>query len=196
MIISSLSIFAILTLAINLISAEPLALSQVPRAQPCTNSPLPKARTRQSERGPLSHRGPGSLASPPLLTPRDRRNQILWCAPGTQTYVTVVMTIRASTSMLAERAFREALGMAAIQINAVIRLRGDGVIPSGRYEYDWGGLASFQTWNANNHQQTYGVVGAAISALRDFMGKYEYCAVDFEVWDGGIQVGEGRLANT
>lgn len=83
--------------------------------------------------------------------------------------------------------------MAAMQIKSVIDLRGDGVIRSGHYEYDFSGGINFRTWNANNHQQTYGVVGAAISALRDFMDKFEYAAVDFEVWDGGNQVGEGQI---
>ena len=38
-------------------------------------------------------------------------------------------------------------------------------------------------------------MSAAISALIDFMSTYKYCTVDFEVWDGRIQVGIEQLSN-
>lgn len=53
--------------------------------------------------------------------------------------------------------------------------------------------------NANNHQCTWGVVGAALRALEEFMESLRrvnrgvYCAVSFVLVDGFIGVGTGAL---
>ena len=52
------------------------------------------------------------------------------------------------------------------------------------------GLSSL---DANNHQQTYGVVGAAISVLRYYMERNGYCVASFDIFDGENQVGAGQI---
>ena len=73
-------------------------------------------------------------------------------------------------------------------------IRGDGVIPGGIFSFSFDGLA-WKSVNANNHQQTWGVLGAAINALEDFMVKKKtFGTVAFEIWDGGNQVARAYLA--
>ena len=69
---------------------------------------------------------------------------------------------------------------------------GDGVIPGGVIDYRYSGLILLSQ-NSNNHQQTWGVLGAAISALTDYMlaqkeQGYDPSFVDFMVYDGPNQV--------
>ena len=54
------------------------------------------------------------------------------------------------------------------------------------------------TQNTNNHQQTWGVLGSALAAVRDFM----VCtplqaegpgAVHFQIFDGWNEVGQGTV---
>ena len=47
--------------------------------------------------------------------------------------------------------------------------------------------------NANNHQQTWGVVGAAIGALQDYMNQNGFGQATFNVFDGGTEVGVGKI---
>ena len=56
-------------------------------------------------------------AVPIPLNPRDDKNKILWCAPGTQTFVTVVLTVTANTRLAAALAIQEALEMASMQLS-------------------------------------------------------------------------------
>ena len=46
-------------------------------------------------------------------------------------------------------------------------------------------------WNANNHQTTWGVLGAAVEALRECMRVNGWGVGRFGIWDGGIEVGGG-----
>lgn len=48
-------------------------------------------------------------------------------------------------------------------------------------------------WNADNHQLTYGVLGAAISALSEYMQSYGWGAATFQIWDGPNEVGFGMI---
>ena len=55
------------------------------------------------------------------------------------------------------------------------------------------GLA-IHVWNANNHQVSWGVLGAALEALWDFMGSGgRWGEVEFRILDGGVEVGVGVL---
>ncbi|KAI4121510.1 MAG: hypothetical protein LQ347_006834 [Umbilicaria vellea] len=48
--------------------------------------------------------------------------------------------------------------------------------------------------NANNHQLTYGVVQAAVSALSDFLNRNGgFKTVDFQIIDGKNLVGTGQI---
>lgn len=76
---------------------------------------------------------------------------------------------------------------------------GDGLIPKGIWSYTGFGVRIvFQ--NANNHQQTWGVIGAAMSALLDYtyyMKRIETpAAITFGVYDGPHQVGFGSIMHT
>lgn len=55
------------------------------------------------------------------------------------------------------------------------------------------GLA-LHVWNINNHQVTWGVLGAALVGLQDFMrAKAVWAEASFYVYDGGVEVGAGVL---
>lgn len=48
--------------------------------------------------------------------------------------------------------------------------------------------------NANNHQTTWGVLGAALSALKDFVAESGgFTSATFEIFDGVNQVATGTL---
>lgn len=78
----------------------------------------------------------------------------------------------------------------------MIQRGGDGLIPHGFWTLDEYGL-ELAFANAGNHQQTWGVVGAALMALLDYfvyrvrVGSVR--AVRFQVWDGRHLVGTGWL---
>lgn len=69
---------------------------------------------------------------------------------------------------------------------------GDTVISNGLFEWGYQGL-SLRVWHSNNHQTTWGVLGAAIEAIADFMGLYGFAGASFSIYDGGNEVGEGIL---
>lgn len=78
----------------------------------------------------------------------------------------------------------------------MIQRGGDGLIPRGFWTLEEYGL-ELAFANAGNHQQTWGVVGAALMALVDYflyrvqMGSVR--AIRFQVWDGRNLVGSGWL---
>ena len=75
----------------------------------------------------------------------------------------------------------------------MIAAQGDQPIRTGSLV--WGGSPIVVLWNANNHQLTYGVAGAAIAALRDYMVQEDVSGtLSFDIWDGDNQVGAGLIA--
>lgn len=82
---------------------------------------------------------------------------------------------------------------AIIEINSHIRQYGDGPIEGGVFRFtDYG--VRWASFNANNHQQTWGVMGIAIEAFTQYVIKHgTYGAVSFEIYDGENQVGQGAL---
>ena len=69
----------------------------------------------------------------------------------------------------------------------------NGVIPTGVFSFVAFNAQLF-TANANNHQQTWGVLAGAIMALASFMDSYgEFGYANFQIFDGGNQVGEGSV---
>lgn len=71
---------------------------------------------------------------------------------------------------------------------------GDSVVRTGTYQLVVEGVELWMQ-NANNHQQTFGVIVAAIAALRGFQtrGGLGPRAVNFQVYDGPNFVGVGWL---
>lgn len=90
------------------------------------------------------------------------------------------------------------IGAAYGNILSAIQTHTDGVIVNGVYRWtnNPDGPLGLQIWasNTNNHQLTYGVLGAALNALNEFMA---LCGPGLttvlHVYGGSNQVGRGQL---
>lgn len=91
---------------------------------------------------------------------------IRWSAPGSQTYI--ILEIVASTAGSAVKAVLETAHTA---IASRIENIGDGPVASGVFHVGGAENTELYMRNANNHQQTWGVLGAAIGALQDYMNQ-------------------------
>ena len=69
----------------------------------------------------------------------------------------------------------------------------DQVVSGGQSEWDVADTLSLHLWNTNNHQLTWGVVKAALEALNDYMNKSGYGEVEFSIFDGAHEVGQGAI---
>ncbi|KAA6406477.1 MAG: hypothetical protein FRX48_09748 [Lasallia pustulata] len=150
--------------------------------QSSTNNPLIKART-------LPHPG-----------------QTVWSAPSSRTTITISVIRH-----IAGPGIPTLLADAQSAIATHIRDFGDGLITGGFWEWSAGpGGLVLNAMNANNHQTTWGVLGAAVGALMDWIEKGAVArggevggvgggvgggpgAAYFEIWDGGIEVGVGQV---
>ena len=126
--------------------------------------------------------------APESVEPRKETNTVLWCAPNSQTYVILTMG-----GAIPGNQVRTMLSVAMVYVQQAILQLGDGVIQAGGVNYNGPSSMNFQTWNTNNHQQTYGVLGAAIAALSDYMNRYGYGAATFSIHDGNNEVGSGLI---
>lgn len=82
--------------------------------------------------------------------------------------------------------------------HAAVRLRisqlGDGLVIGGVFVWQGSGGHSLRMENSNNHQQTLGVIAAALSMLMDFMILDTARGVGtFVVHDGSNEVGRGTI---
>ncbi|KAA6408378.1 MAG: hypothetical protein FRX48_08120 [Lasallia pustulata] len=156
----------------------------------CSNAPTTIAGT------PLSAR---TLPLP--LPPRRDASTILWCTPGSSTHVRLRMLAPAlnfpgnpaPANGAVAGILTTAYAIASIQAGVH-----DGVVPvSQAVDGAWQWVAhhgmTLRTWNTNNHQMTYGVLGAAFLALCQYMQLAGFGTVRFTVWDGVNQVGAGAL---
>ena len=71
---------------------------------------------------------------------------------------------------------------------------GDGVISGGAFNLEVNGIG-MSTINTNNHQQTYGVLAAAVEGLSHYFYNNQdaFGAVYFYIFDGANEVGQGQL---
>ena len=86
------------------------------------------------------------------------------------------------------------LHAAADSILSHISIYGDSIIPNGAFQWLGQNGISVTTINTNNHQQTWGVLGAALIAMQDFvqtMGFGVECV--FTICDGVNEVGKGTI---
>lgn len=98
------------------------------------------------------------------------------------------------TGEAVETAVLNMLNTAAGYLEESIREYGDIVIPGGGVEYNSVLTGtSFSTQNSNNHQQTFGVLAAAINALKDYMSRNYYGRASFHIYDGFNEVGLGTV---
>lgn len=120
---------------------------------------------------------------------------MVWCGFGSKTYISVdyIRDIH-DQSWNGVDDFLDAVGAA---IKDQIRKKGDTTIRDGMSTYQTPGLMMISQ-NANNHQQTWGVLGAGISALSEYMrvqkGQgYSPSSVAFLIYDGPNQVGNATF---
>ena len=84
------------------------------------------------------------------------------------------------------------------QARAAVRLRisqvGDGLIAGGVFIWQGYGGHVLRVENGNNHQQTMGVIGAALETILDFLNtQTEHGVGFFTVYDGANEVGVGVI---
>ncbi|KAA6414976.1 MAG: hypothetical protein FRX48_01727 [Lasallia pustulata] len=137
--------FAFLSLTILLLHALPLA-SPSPLLQPrsyfCSNAPQTKAGT---------------------LLPRDRPTTI-WCTPGSSTWLELSFMRRIPGPFILE-----ILDQAHAFILSEIAGAGDGVILGGMFNWYGRQGTALSLLDTDNHQCTWGVLGAAVAGLAEFM---------------------------
>ncbi|MCJ1302018.1 hypothetical protein MMC08_004819 [Hypocenomyce scalaris] len=149
---------------------------------------------------------------------------IVWCAAGSETYVIVNFTTALDSAATDAIVVNGAalLNYTYSQILAQIKANGDGVIStSGSYPISYEsngqlvasgqvnsngvpytfslvgaapGNSTITASDANGHQTTLGVLGAAVGALQNYMSGQGYGAAVFDIYDGKNQVGTGTFA--
>ena len=126
-----------------------------------------------------------------LLYPHVRRseaNNIIWCAPTGRIYVTISVGVNIAQNLL-----YTLLRGAYVQAYNEVNQGSDGPLPGGTFTATTGNIV-LRVWNANNHQTTWGVLGAAVWAVSSFKTTNNvYGAVNFNIYDGNNQVGQGTI---
>ena len=115
----------------------------------------------------------------------------VWCVPNTQTYVVLTTSVAIAGDLL-QSLLTGCINIVEHRIETV----GDGLLNNGVFDYmsTTSGLA-FQAWNADNHQTTFGVLGAAITAVLDCMATNGFGGANFHIYDGQNLVGLGRVGS-
>ena len=126
-----------------------------------------------------------SLASG-SLEPRAGTNTVLWCAPGSSTYVVLTPVYS-----IGGNAIVQMIEAASTYVYSYISNMGDGPISGGNFGWVGEGGLVLNAWSANNHQTTYGVLGAAIGAISNYFDQNGYGRATFTIFDGENEVGEG-----
>ena len=80
-------------------------------------------------------------------------------------------------------------------VSGRIAAQGDGMLQDGRFTWYQRGDShvTLQVQNANNHQVTYGVLASALAGMELYMWNVGYGAVQFKLYDGPHQVGQGSI---
>lgn len=136
-----------------------------------------------------------SLPDVTLFLPDHRRatGEILWCAPGTSTYIVATLRSFYGDAGMIMGLLQSSFGI----IESMIDLRGDGPVETGHFtcnNFAPGIYLQLAVQNANNHQITYGVLKASIDALHDYMWEFGYGLVTaMTIYDGPNEVGTGTL---
>lgn len=121
------------------------------------------------------------------VEPRNPPVRVAWCAPHSRTYVILTLTQLLPGNTIMD-ILQDSYSMVSGRLDSV----GDTVISNGLFNWEYQGY-SLRVWHANNHQTTWGVLGAAIEAIADFMTQYGFARATFNIYDGGNEVGEGVL---
>ena len=123
------------------------------------------------------------------IGPRSPAVTALWCAPGGQTWIILELTAPVAANIVMPM---------ILQARAAILLRitqvGDAVFPGGLFSWLGGNGHVLRTQNSNNHQMTYGVVAAALTAVIDYMQTENAFGVgSFTIYDGANEVAKGTI---
>lgn len=94
---------------------------------------------------------------------------------------------------LPRSAVQDLLDSAFIAATSHISNEGDSVIANGMFKLVGENGVVLSIWNSNNHQTTYGVLGAACMALVQYMLTTAFGAVTFYIYDGIREVGKGQI---
>lgn len=115
---------------------------------------------------------------------------IIWCTPDTKTYLIIN-----PGSPIASELIINLLTGAGKAAAAQIAGQGDRRVQNGRFMWfqHMGRDVVLQVTNANNHQVTYGVLSSALAGLQDYMWNCGYGGVQFKLYDGSNQVGQGSI---
>lgn len=127
---------------------------------------------------------------PRILNPRHSTKTVLWCAHNSKTFIiveTMKLILGITTPALIDHTTASVLQH--------IRIAGDGVIPASQSTWGDTGGTLMKTWNSNNHQITWGVFGAALSALKEYTNEYGWGTASFTIFDGVKEVGEGYVVS-
>ena len=75
-----------------------------------------------------------------------------------------------------------------------IQSAGDGLLTGGLFQWTTDTGFVLQAWSTNNHQTTWGVLGAAVTALGNYMTTSNiYGSLTFYIYDGVNEVGAGQI---
>ena len=167
-------------------------LLPLPALTPTNDFPANSTLVDPAAKNPLHPRSPQLIPTlsrhiPLAISPRRSTSSFLWCAPNSRTFVTL-----RPLRILSEVAVMELLDEAYSLTQSYIREYGDEVIWGGVFDWTTNGL-HLRMQNANNHQLTFGVLGAALYAVSDFMTKNGWSAASFRVWDEEAWVGAGTV---
>lgn len=73
----------------------------------------------------------------------------------------------------------------------------NGFLTNGEFMMDGPNAVAIRVWNTNNHQVTVATLGAAVSALYNYMKlKNTFGAATFYIWDGVNEIGQGIIGLT
>ena len=123
-----------------------------------------------------------------MLSPRRSTNTVLVCAQNSRTYIILTMAHE-----IVGGTIQNLIAEASNNIANNIDFSGDGPISNGQFNWLGDDEVHLEVWNTNNHQATWGVVNAALSALADYMSSHFYGAAFFTNKDGANEVGEGVI---
>lgn len=110
-----------------------------------------------------------------------------WCDRHSATYIIVSIAYSLPGGGLGS--LLEAVSMACV---GHVQQSADGPIPTGELSYlipQRGATVAMHAWSTNNHQLTYGVLGAAIRTLKEYFDSTEWGAATMQIWDGVNEVG-------
>lgn len=117
-----------------------------------------------------------------------RRTAMVWCVQNSKTYIVIELG-----RLVAGESVPSTISIAYNVIKSHVSASGDGPVHNGRYSMVGFGGVAVNAWNANNHQLSWGVLSAALTAVLDYMRIFGNGATTFNIFDGSNMVGQGTV---